>query len=390
MLYNYLKLLNEIGLRDFLDIGLATVFLALAIHVLRSARARAVLTGLISFTLIFFFSRQFELKVTIWILQGIAAVLVLLLIVVFQAEMRRFLEHFPSRLRLRRGELSQQPPETADLIAEALGQLSDSGRGGLLILPGQDQLEPYMHGGIRLNGILSKAIILSIFDPNSPGHDGALLVRGDRVESFGLRLPLSQQQHQLQDRGTRHAAALGLSEQSDAFVIAVSEETSRISYAYQGELHTLKNPQALAQHIHSFFKQHDKDQEETRWQLTWFGWHIKDLFLALLCAIGLWLFIVPSAVVEKVTYQVPIIVQNIPEDFKLTRVVPDMIEITLTGERRNLFQIKQQDLTIRLDGTLTRFGRKTYPISKSLIFIPPEVEILEIQPEEVMLYVEKL
>lgn len=390
MLLNYLKLLTEFGFSDVLDIGLATLFLALAIHVLRSARARAVSSGLIAFIAVFFFARHFKLQVTTWILQGIAAVIVLLLIIVFQSEIRRFLERFPAKLILKRKSLSQNSQEIAEVLTEALVHLSVEGRGALVVIPGQDPLDAYLSGGTILKGLLSKSIILSIFDPNSPGHDGAVLIHGPFVESFGLRLPLSEQHHKLHDRGTRHAAALGLTEHSDALVVAVSEETSRISYAAQGELHTLESPGMIAGHILDFLKIHNDEEGEPARRPGWFAWYFKDLMLALLCAILLWLFIVPAAVVEKRTYRVPVVVQNIPDTFSLSQVTPREVEITLTGARRNLFQIKSQDLMIRLDGTLTRFGRKTYPISKSLLLLPPDVEILQISPEEVELLVEPI
>ncbi len=389
MFWNYLSLLLEIGWDDFLDIGLTMLLLALGIHVLRSARARAVSLGLIFFVCIFFFARHFELQLTTWLLQGIAAVLVVLLIVIFQAEIRRFLEQFPTRFFLGRPSGHEAAPEISELLTDALWQLSADGRGALLILPGRDLLESHLTGGVPLDGQLSKPLVLSIFDPNSPGHDGAVVVKGSRVASFGSRLPLSEQLDKLQERGTRHAAALGLAERSDALVLVVSEETSRISLAEHGDLRALSNPEELREKIDQFLAQHAVEKNGALQPFGWFSWYGKDLLFALPIALVLWLILVPAAVIDNLSYQVPIVVQNIPDGYRFSEVVPADISVVLKGARRDLFQIKRKELEIRLDGTLTRFGRKTFPITKAHLLLPPEVEIVQISPEEVQVLVDK-
>ena len=236
MLWNYLTLLQELQWDDILDIVFASILIGIGIHVLRSSRTRAVSIGLLFFAGIFITATQLELTLTTWMLQGIAAVFVLIVVVVYQTEIRRFLEQLPHKIILHKIQKRKFHSGVTDILSEAIALLSAEGHGALIILPGRDPLEDVITGGIKLNGHLSKALILSIFDPNSLGHDGASIVIDDRVELFGVRLPLSDQVDQLHDRGTRHAAALGLSEQTDALVLVVSEETSRVSVAIRGIL----------------------------------------------------------------------------------------------------------------------------------------------------------
>jgi len=391
MLWNYLTLLQEIQWDDILDIVFASILIGIGVHVLRSSRTRGVSIGLLFFAGIFITANQLELKLTTWMLQGIAAVSVLIVVVVYQTEIRRFLERLPQRILLHKIQKKKFHSGVTDILSEAIVLLSAEGHGALIVLPGRDSLEGVITGGIKLNGHLSKALILSIFDPNSPGHDGASIVMDDRVELFGVRLPLSNQIDKLHDRGTRHAAALGLSEQTDALILIVSEETSMLSVAVDGTLRTIHEPAEITRIIDNHLKQKTGTNEEDNNQLVRVSWGYSfDALSALLIAVTLWLILVPGSVVGKITYEIPIEVQNIPEGFELVEVVPSSVFVTLTGERRHLFQSSSRQLGVHLDGTLTRFGRQTFPINYTHLQLPPDVEVDNIDPKEVRVLVKTI
>ena len=389
MLLKYLTLLLELRWADFLDIGIATTILAVAIHVLRSSRTRAATIGLLFFGGIFFAATQLELKLTVWMLQGIAAVILLVVIIVYQLEIRRFLEQYPNKILLHKRQKKDFHSGLAEVLADTVKQLAAAGNGALIILPGRNSLEGITTGGVPLNGELSKPLLLSIFDPNSPGHDGALTIRGDKVEKFGIRLPLSDQIAQLRERGTRHAAALGLSEQSEALVLVVSEESSTVSIAEKGVLRALSDLGQLAGVIDDFLRKMTGEKTADEKKKNWFAWYSFETVSALLVAIVLWLVLVPGAVVGELRYEIPIEVQNIPEGFVLSDVSPAKVSVTLSGERRKLFLLKAQELEIRLDATLTSFGRKTFPITPAHLLLPPEISIVRIDPEDVRISVIK-
>lgn len=388
MFWKYLTLLQEIQWADILDIVFASILIGIGIHALRSSRTRAVSIGLLFFAGIFIAANQLELKLTTWMLQGVAAVSVLIVVVVYQTEIRRFLEQLPQRIILHKSQKRKFHSGVTDILSEAITILSAKGRGALIVLPGRDSLESVITGGIKLNGHLSKALILSIFDPNSPGHDGALIVVDDRIELFGVRLPLSDQIDQLHDRGTRHASALGLSEQTDALILIVSEETSKVSVAVGGTLRAISESVEITSIIDGHLKQKVGGREENNKHLVRVSWGYSfDALSALLIAVVLWLILVPGSVVGKITYEVPIEVQNIPEGFELVEVVPSRVVVTLVGERRHLFQSSSRQHSVHLDGTLTRFGRQTFSINNTHLLLPPEVEIDNIDPKEVRVLV---
>ena len=197
-------------------------------------RANLALLGLGIIGLFYLVALQLELQLTAWIFQSFFAVLVVLLVVVFQDDLRRLFERI-AVLGLRR-----RRPHTevggAAAIYRTLQQLAESHTGALLIIPGREPIERHLQGGVVLDANISEELLLSIFDPHSPGHDGAVLVQGDRLARFGVHLPLSEDNAQLGAGGTRHAAALGLAERCDALWVAVSEERGRISVAAKGKL----------------------------------------------------------------------------------------------------------------------------------------------------------
>jgi len=390
MVWNYLQLFREIGWGDILDIGLTTLLVAVGVHVLRSSRTRAVSVGVIFFAGIFFAANRLELKLTSWMLQGLAAVFVLILVVVYQEEIRRFLEQFPNQLLLSKINKREFHAGVAEQLVEALKELSANSRGALIILPGRDSIDGLIHGGVALDGKLSKALLLSIFDPNSPGHDGALIVREDRVSHFGVHLPLSEQREQLRDRGTRHAAALGLAEQSDALVLVVSEETARVSVAEQGQLQVVSVSDGLARRLDDFQQRHAGEKKETKPLGRLFGSYSLDVVIGLGTALLLWLVLVPGSVVVERVLELPVRVQNIPEGYRFIEVTPATVAVTLAGERRALFLLDQRELEINLDGTLTRFGRKTFSINKSHLLLPETLDPVRIEPEQVWVEVEEV
>lgn len=390
MLWNYLTLLKELRLGDLIDIGLASTLLWVAIRALRTLRVRGVGFGLLLYGAVFLAADQLEFKLSEWILKGATAVIILIIVVVYQSEIRRLLNRFPASLLSRSRMDHAESSGLAEVLIHALEALAAGRRGALIVLQGIDPLDGIITAGTMLGGRLSLPLLLSVFDPNSPGHDGALVVNGDRVELFGSHLPLSDHDELLKGKGTRHAAALGLSEKTDALVLVVSEETGNISVARESRLRTIAAPEALRQEIEPFLEQYFEPVEKRDRLRNFTLWVGLEGLIATLVAACLWLVLVPGSVVQTSTYEVAVEVQNIPEGYALSSVTPGRVSVTLTGETRNLFKLNPDELVIRLDGTLTRFGRQTYPITSAHLLLPPKVEIVDLAPEQVKVSVRKL
>ncbi len=195
------------------------------------------------------YAASFTLKLTTlnWLLGKFATVLMLLILIVFQPELRRFLERIGSG-RLMTPLVSQDEDQYVSVIKQllrAVDILSKECVGGLIVIELGTNLNEYIQSGIRIQSHISGELLASLFWPKSPTHDGAVVIRESRIAAAGCLLPLTEAT--LQDRrlGTRHRAAMGLSEVSDALVIVISEETGVISLAERGNLTRYLNKQAL-------------------------------------------------------------------------------------------------------------------------------------------------
>ncbi|HKK50208.1 MAG TPA: diadenylate cyclase, partial [Myxococcota bacterium] len=313
---------------DLVDILVVAGFLWFAVRFLRGSRARAELSGLALLGVVYGVARALDLELTSVLLQGFFAVLILILVVVFQDDLRRIFGQLGSWRRLP-GD-SRAENAALDILVRATARMAESRTGALIVLPGREPLERHIEGGVVLHGRLSEPLLLSIFDVSSPGHDGAVVVRGDVVERFAAHLPLSANHEAVRPAGTRHAAALGLAERCDATCIVVSEERGSVSLARNGELRRLPSPRALASELHKAVAP-ETTPTRARWKQR-----APEAAFALLAALLLWTLIVPGSDMGEVTVPVPVEITNLPEGRRLESIEPEEVSVTLRGLRRDL------------------------------------------------------
>lgn len=374
-----MDIIQGIGPADLIDIAVVAVLIATAMGWLRRSRARLALTGLAFLVAVYLAARAFGLSLTAWILQGFFAVLVLVLVVVFQEDLRRIFEQIAVwGLRRREPEL---PTGREDVIVSAVERLARNRTGALLVFPGRDPLDRHIEGGEPLDGRLGEALLLSLFDTSSPGHDGAVVVRGGRVGRFGARLPLSSDSSRLEGRGTRHAAGLGLAERTDALVVVVSEERGEVSIARRGELRILRHPSELKGELAGFLAAPEeipdapgKSRRAGRWG---------ERALALLLAAILWVVFVLGSSVVEVRRSLPVTAENVPAGFAIVETAPPEIEVTFAGRRRDLIFGRAVDSRIRVDAFLLRFGQRDFPVTPEQVAAPRGAQVLGIRPDHV-------
>jgi uncharacterized protein (TIGR00159 family) len=241
------------GWTDALDVLVVALLLYAAIRWVRRSEGALVAVGVVLVSAGWSAARSLGLPLTTWAFQGVFALFAVVLAVLFQEELRRALETIAAVALGRRQDVRPRL-DTSSVLAEALFDLARRRIGALVILPGLQPLRRHLRGGVALDGALSAPLLESLFDPGSSGHDGAVLIENRRVKSFGLQLPLSRDAGKLAGLGMRHAAALGLSERSDALCIAVSEERGGISLALGGVLTPVDDPHGLRARIDRFFR----------------------------------------------------------------------------------------------------------------------------------------
>lgn len=227
--------------QDLLDIMLVSVVLYRLFLLIKGTRAVQLLRGVLLLLVAYLLSRIFQLNTITWLVQSAATMIIVAIPVVFQPELRRALSLL-GQGELFKGDLfGKNAPEAGRLIDElvmAVRTLSSRKIGALIIVERQTGLNEFVETGTPIQAVVTAELLTSIFFPNSPLHDGAVILRGDRIVAAGAVLPLSEASRRSQKRpiGTRHRAALGLSETTDALAVVVSEETGVISVAQLGQL----------------------------------------------------------------------------------------------------------------------------------------------------------
>lgn len=224
-----------VTLIDVIDI-LAISWLFYQLYkVFQGTRAAQMLIGLIVIMVASFLFQALNFSGMSWLLRHIQTIWLIAFVILFQPELRRILIYIGQNPLFQR-IIPSQVSKTVDEVVDAVVDLSRRKWGGLVVMQQDTGLKSIIEKGVPINATVSSNLIVSIFNPSSPLHDGAIVINTDTIEAAKCILPLSERLEIDPNLGTRHLAALGLSEESDAMVIVVSEETGRISLAHQGIL----------------------------------------------------------------------------------------------------------------------------------------------------------
>jgi uncharacterized protein (TIGR00159 family) len=378
--YFFDELYRNIHLTDAVDIAIISgLFYSLLVWFKESASRRVVI-GVTVLVIVYFVARAFDLYLTSLLFQAGFAVLVIMLIVVFQEDLRRALERVASW-----GPLTSQLSAAAqttdiDTLVEVAFHLAANKTGALIVVKGRDALERHVQGGVSLAGNTSKPLLLSIFDAHSPGHDGAVIMEQGRVAKFGAHLPLSKNRKEITYRGTRHSAALGLSECSDALIIVVSEERGVVSVAERGMLKELASPAVLKRQLEWFFQDRFPQHIEPMWKrLLAHDVGLKAVAVLLAC-VG-WLLLAYNVSTIQQTFEVPIEYRNIPPTLALDESVPNKARVTVSGPERAYHFLEPTALKISIDLGVSSVGSQVIQITEKNLKLPSSLSLRRIEPQ---------
>ena len=238
MLVQIQGLLMSVKFLDIIDILVVAYFLYRIYLMLKNTRAATLVKGLLVLVLILLISKWMNLNVISWLLEKSMTVIMVALPVVFQPELRRALEQIGRGSLFHKGsELDEQEiEEMLGAVTNAAVIMSRRKEGALMVFERATGLEERIETGVALDALISDSLLLNIFEKDTPLHDGAIVIRGKRIVAASCLLPLTENRNLSQELGTRHRAAIGISEQSDAVVLVVSEETGAISIVRNGDI----------------------------------------------------------------------------------------------------------------------------------------------------------
>jgi diadenylate cyclase len=234
-------------IQHVLDILIVSFVLYKLLLLIRETRAEQVLKGLAILLLVTYLSDVLQFSTVYWILKNTATVGVIALLIVFQPELRKALEQIGRGQLLDRFFLhgDQDFTKLINELVHSVQNLAKTKTGALIVLEQKTGINEVIETGVKIDGELSEALIMNIFFENTPLHDGAVVIRGDRIAAAGCFLPLTENSNISKQLGTRHRAALGITEISDSIAIVVSEETGVISIANNGKLTRYLDSKAL-------------------------------------------------------------------------------------------------------------------------------------------------
>lgn len=251
-LKNSLSLLPRFSLTNLLEVVIIAVIVYELLLWIKNTRAWTLLKGILVILLFTLVAAILRLDTILWILERISTIAVIALLIIFQPELRKALEQLGNQkivnnlLALNDAQVSRaMTRDTIEQIIKATFEMGKQKTGALMVLEQKESLRDVENTGIEIDGIISSGLLINIFEKNTPLHDGAVLLRGNKVAAATCYLPLSDNMNISKELGTRHRAALGISETTDSFTIVVSEETGRVTVAERGQLRRMPDAESL-------------------------------------------------------------------------------------------------------------------------------------------------
>jgi diadenylate cyclase len=255
---------------DILDILIVSIVIYELLKLIRGTRAVQLAAGIASIVVLFYFSRYFQLETLNWLIRNIVGYVVFAAIVLLQADIRRALVHLGRARIFRRLNRKVSDDETVEELAVATVNLAAKKIGAIIVIERSIGLRNYIESGIRLDARLTYDLLVSIFQRSSPLHDGAVIIQGDRIAAAACFLPLTVNPRINRELGSRHRAAIGVSEENDSVAIVVSEETGRISLVEDGNVELGLDPERLRERLKDLLRirRSDADRREARYSFS--------------------------------------------------------------------------------------------------------------------------
>jgi uncharacterized protein (TIGR00159 family) len=377
---NVFSIIADLRFQDILDI----LFLTIVVYHLYlwfwGTKAFKALVGLLALGVVFTLARFWGLFLTTWVFQILWQVLIVLIIILFQSEIRQVLERV-NPLQMAGIRPSSKSINWKSSFGKAIFAMAEQRTGALIILERMDSVDELITGGLQLEGEPVSELLMSIFQKGSPLHDGASLVRRGRVVKVGCYLPLTSAEGLPKEWGTRHRAALGLSERCDAWVVVVSEESGKVSLAQGGRMMHVTDvdqladlvQEAVAPTVPAVMAWHEKVLA-----IVFQRWPKKLGALALVCLF--WILLAGQQNFE-VKIDIPLETKNLSKKLEILEPLDPEIEITVQGLRKDASTLSKRNVHAEIDLSTARIDRRVFRITRDQIVLPNDrIRIVHVEP----------
>ncbi len=370
--------------RHLLDVALMT-FVVYQIYIrLRGTRAMRIVAGIAVLGLAYLIAQAAGMFLTSWVLGGLWAASLVFVIVIFQGEIRHMLGQINPRLPItalwRWASRIRLPEESLTALGESIFGLASKRCGALLVFERDDFVEPLLTSpGTVLDAQVSPELLETIFVHPTALHDGAVYIRGGRAFRAGCVLPLSENPRLAYIYGTRHRAALGISERSDALAVVVSEERGRVSVVEHGTITIVDSPTELLGWLTEHLTAPEEKPKRTRAvkALLTHNWRPK---LATLAAVSLLWFVLVGKQNAELALSIPVVYLNVPEALTIEGTQMQEVHVRLRGSREVLTFVDPSQLQLAINLENAKAGTRRYPVSAEDIKLPPGVQLVGVNP----------
>jgi uncharacterized protein (TIGR00159 family) len=364
--------------QDILDIGINSYILFRFYVLFRGTTVLRVLFGLAVIWFVQRIALTLGLFVSSWISQGITAAAALIVVVIFRNEIRAVLQS--KNIRAILWDLPKKDVTTPiGIIADGVFELAKRRIGALIVIPGRDDLEEIVQHGIPWQGVISKEMIMSIFWPDNPVHDGAVVIRENHILEVGCILPLSKRDDLPSYYGTRHRAGLGLSEKSDAVSIIVSEESGNVMVARKGRIEIVSRKDRLEQRLKAFAGirlRTSLGQMNERLEMG------LATFISIIFVAGIWFSITRGLDILD-SFEVPIEYMNRRSDQRIVDTSVNSLKLRLSGTRSLIRSMRPDQLRVTVNLNEAVIGKNTFTITQNDITVPAGIILKDINPENI-------
>ncbi len=396
----FTSVISTFSLQDGLDIFLTAMIIGGFLYLFKKTKTTSiVVTSIVGFILLYLIAVWLDLYTILSIINVIIGGIIVILVIVFQKELRRFVEWInisSIRKRFKKGKESVANIESGVIhtIVSSAFIMAKRKMGGIIVLPGKESIDSFVSGGFELDGKVSEPLLLSIFDTSTPGHDGAVIIDQDIIKRFGVVLPLSERDdyEKLKHLGTRHRSSLGLSERTDALCIVISEEKKRVSIAFDGAIESVETPEELEKKLSAFLNLAETDVSLSKIKFAKsigvIKKNYKEAIIALILSFVLWMIVsFPHAGIIQKQFLAPVVFSNLPTNATIEKLTSPQVTVLLSGSERDFQFVSDDSVKALIDLTdSVANGQTKYVLihlTRSNIQFPSNLTFIKVGPAQV-------
>jgi diadenylate cyclase len=379
----FFYLINNLYLKDILDILLLAGIIFLINLIIIKARAFRLIIGIIILVILYLISDWMNLVLTKALFQTLLPLSFIILAFVFQKEIKMFLEQFVIIIP-RRKKYTHKEEKIIENIMTAIKYLSESKIGSIIVFEKVNSLESLIEGGKKLNSEISAELLISIFSKNSPLHDGALIIKDDKIKYASVHLPLAENYQFDIKAGTRHRAGLGITQFSDALSIIISEENGNISIAKNNKINYNVSGKEILRELQDYYQTNTKHTKIFTKTFKNIYQYIAVFALSLIISFSFWILVNYNKFKIQKTIEAPIEFKNLKDNLSLIDPSANKIKISLSGYDFDIKTLNESQIKAIIDLSDAEEGRYSINIdTKKITNIRPNIEIVQIEPNTI-------